>query len=89
MHNFFRRNHNHFRELEEAAEAFWQGAAPETDEIYSYLKLRLKQALGIAVRVVPVGGAAATRCAATTSGPARSCSARRSTTPTASSSWCT
>jgi predicted transcriptional regulator len=54
VHGFFRRNRNHFRELEEAAEAFWRGEAPETDEIYSYLKLRLKQALGISVRVVPV-----------------------------------
>lgn len=54
VHNFFRRNRNHFRELEEAAEAFWSGETPEPDEFYSYMKLRLKRALGLAVRVVPV-----------------------------------
>ncbi len=54
VHNFFRRNRNHFRELEDASETFWRDDAPETDEIYSYLKLRLKRTLGIAVRVVPV-----------------------------------
>jgi hypothetical protein len=54
VHGFFRRNRNHFRELEDAAEAFWDRSEPETDEIYSHLKLRLRQALGIAVRVVPV-----------------------------------
>jgi hypothetical protein len=54
VHHFFRRNRNHFRELEEAAEGFWRGEAPETDEIYSYMKLRLRTALGITVRVVPV-----------------------------------
>ena len=53
VHNFFRRNRNHFRELEEAAEGFWQGPAPETDDIYFHLKARLSAALGIAVRVVP------------------------------------
>jgi predicted transcriptional regulator/DNA-binding XRE family transcriptional regulator len=54
VHNFFRRNRNHFRELEAAAEAFWQGAAPETDDVYPELKRRLRTGLGIAVRVVPV-----------------------------------
>jgi predicted transcriptional regulator/DNA-binding XRE family transcriptional regulator len=54
VHDFFRRNRNHFRELEEAAEAFWQGPAPETDEIYYELKRRLRRELGIQVRVVPV-----------------------------------
>jgi XRE family transcriptional regulator, fatty acid utilization regulator len=54
VHNFFRRNRNHFRDLEEAAEAFWRGETPETDEFYSYMKIRLRQALGISVRVVPV-----------------------------------
>ena len=28
VHNFFRRNRNHFRELEEAAGAFWEGVTP-------------------------------------------------------------
>jgi XRE family transcriptional regulator, fatty acid utilization regulator len=54
VHNFFRRNRNHFRELEEAAEGFWDGALAETDEIYTHLKARLKSRLGITVRVVPV-----------------------------------
>jgi XRE family transcriptional regulator, fatty acid utilization regulator len=54
VHSFFRRNRNHFREIEEAASLFWGNEAPETDEIYSHLKLRLRQALGIVVRVVPV-----------------------------------
>ncbi len=53
VHNFFRRNRNHFRELEEAASAFWEGVTPESDEIYSYLKFRAKKSLGISVRVVP------------------------------------
>lgn len=55
VHNFFRRNRNHFRELEESASQFWRGEAPETDELYSYMKLRLRRGLGITVRVVPVG----------------------------------
>jgi len=54
VHNFFRRNRNHFRELEDAVGVFWRGETPETDEFYSYMKLRLKRGLGIAVRVVPV-----------------------------------
>jgi hypothetical protein len=54
VHNFFRRNRNHFRELEEAAEGFWRGEAPEPDEIYSYMKLRLRRAAGVTVRVAPV-----------------------------------
>ncbi len=54
VHNFFRRNRNHFRELEDASGLFWRGESPETDEFYSYMKLRLRRALGIAVRVVPV-----------------------------------
>jgi predicted transcriptional regulator len=54
VHNFFRRNRNHFRELEEAAEGFWRGDAPETDDIYPELKRRLRGSLGITVRVVPV-----------------------------------
>jgi predicted transcriptional regulator len=54
VHNFFRRNHNHFRELEEAAEAFWPAGVPDPDDIYACLKLRLRDELGIAARVVPV-----------------------------------
>jgi XRE family transcriptional regulator, fatty acid utilization regulator len=54
VHNFFRKHRNHFRELEEAAAAFWGGEAPETDDIYYLLKTRLKRDLGITTRVVPV-----------------------------------
>jgi predicted transcriptional regulator/DNA-binding XRE family transcriptional regulator len=52
VHNVFRRNRNHFRELEEAAEAFWGGQPIETDEIYSLVKRRLRDRHGIAVWVV-------------------------------------
>jgi transcriptional regulator with XRE-family HTH domain len=54
VHNFFRRHRNHFRELEEAADAFWNGMPPETDDTYGALKQRLQAELGISVRVVPV-----------------------------------
>jgi XRE family transcriptional regulator, fatty acid utilization regulator len=54
VHNFFRRHRNHFRELEVAAAAFWGDGAPETDDLYHALKVRLRAELGISVRVVPV-----------------------------------
>jgi predicted transcriptional regulator/DNA-binding XRE family transcriptional regulator len=54
VHNYFRRHRNHFRELEDAAEAFWGSAPFETDEVYSLLKRRLRENLGIVVRVVSV-----------------------------------
>lgn len=54
VHNFFRRHRNHFRELEDAAATFWGDTPIETDEVYSLIKHRLRQRLGIAVRVVPV-----------------------------------
>lgn len=54
VHNHFRRHRNHFRELEDAAEAFWGRDPIETDEVYSLIKRRLRDHLGIAVRVVPV-----------------------------------
>ena len=53
VHTVFRRHRNHFRDLEDAAERFW--AAPvERDEIYGALKARLRDRLGIAVRLVRV-----------------------------------
>lgn len=53
VHNYFRRNRNHFRELEEAAEAFW--AAPvERDETYVALKRRLADAHGVKTRLCRV-----------------------------------
>ncbi|WP_333831754.1 helix-turn-helix domain-containing protein [Rubrimonas sp.] len=54
VHDFFRRNRNHFRELEEAAERFWDDEAIEPDEVYSLLKRRLRERLGLAVRVLAV-----------------------------------
>ncbi len=54
VHNCFRRNRNHFRALETAAEGFWGGAPPERDEIYIALKQHLRASLGITVRLVAV-----------------------------------
>jgi hypothetical protein len=54
VHNAFRRNRNHFPELEEAADAFWGGAPPAQDEVYHALKERLAGRLGIRVRLVHV-----------------------------------
>jgi predicted transcriptional regulator len=54
VHNFFRRNQNHFPRLETAAEAFWDGENVATDDQYFALKARLRQTLNLRVRVVPV-----------------------------------
>ncbi|MBL9048837.1 MAG: DUF2083 domain-containing protein [Tabrizicola sp.] len=54
VHSFFRRNRNHFRELELAAEGFWDGLRPERDDIYAALKARLRDRMGIAVRLTRV-----------------------------------
>jgi predicted transcriptional regulator/DNA-binding XRE family transcriptional regulator len=54
VHGAFRRNRNHFPVLEEAAEAFWEGAPPERDEIYVALKRRLFDRSGVRVRLVAV-----------------------------------
>ena len=51
VHNYFRRNRNHFPALEEAAAAFWRGAAPAPDDLYSALKARLADAHRITVRL--------------------------------------
>ena len=51
VHNEFRRHRNHFRELEEAAEGFWGGVTVERDEVYVALKQRLRQGVGVQVRV--------------------------------------
>ena len=45
VHDIFRRNRNHFREVEEAAESFWPQPI-ERDEIYVTLKRRLRDTLG-------------------------------------------
>lgn len=54
VHNDFRRHRNHFRELETAAEGFWRGAVIESDEIYPALKQRLRDEVGVRVRLVRV-----------------------------------
>ena len=54
VHNVFRRQKNHFRELEEAAERFWAGAAPDRDEVYASLKARLRDGPGVTVRLAQV-----------------------------------
>jgi len=54
VHGFFRRHHNHFPELEAAAEAFWGDVPPPPDETYVVLKQRLRERLDLQVRVLPV-----------------------------------
>jgi predicted transcriptional regulator/DNA-binding XRE family transcriptional regulator len=54
VHDVFRRNRNHYRELEEAAEGFWGGAPVERDEIYVALKRRLRDKVGATVRLCRV-----------------------------------
>ncbi|MGL6210176.1 MAG: helix-turn-helix domain-containing protein [Paracoccaceae bacterium] len=53
VHDVFRRNRNHFRELEDAAEKFWQTPV-ERDEIYGALKARLRDKVGVTVRLTRV-----------------------------------
>ncbi len=53
VHNVFRRNNNHFPELEEAAAQFWD-TPPAPDDVYAALKARLLQKLGLSVRLVPL-----------------------------------
>ena len=54
VHDFFRKNRNHFPALEQAAEAFWDGTPPATDDVYASLKQRLLARLGLRVQLVPV-----------------------------------
>ncbi len=54
VHNYFRRNRNHFHDLEVAAEGFWGTASIASDEVYASLKQRLRDTLGITVRLVRV-----------------------------------
>lgn len=54
VHDVFRRNRNHFRELEDAAEAFWPTPMVERDEIYTALKRRLRDSIGVSVRLCRV-----------------------------------
>lgn len=54
VHNFFRKNRNHFAALEEAAEAFWAAPPPPSDDIYAALKQRLLDRLGVRVQLMAV-----------------------------------
>jgi predicted transcriptional regulator/transcriptional regulator with XRE-family HTH domain len=54
VHDVFRRNRNHFRDLEEVAEGFWSGQTVLPDEIYVMLKRRLRERVGVQVRLVHV-----------------------------------
>ncbi|TCM85852.1 helix-turn-helix domain-containing protein [Rhodovulum steppense] len=54
VHNYFRRKRNHFAELESAAETFCEGLCTAPDDLYPALKARLRDRLGLMVRVVPV-----------------------------------
>jgi XRE family transcriptional regulator, fatty acid utilization regulator len=53
VHHFFRRNRNHFADLEQAAEGFWSTPVAR-DDIYAALKARLHTRLGVAVRLASV-----------------------------------
>jgi XRE family transcriptional regulator, fatty acid utilization regulator len=54
VHDFFRNNKNHFPELEQAAATFWDGKYVPSDDIYTALKTRLQNKMGINTEVVPV-----------------------------------
>lgn len=53
VHDVFRRNRNHFRDLESAAESFWDHPV-EPDETYVALKRRLRDRDGVTVRLCRV-----------------------------------
>lgn len=54
VHSFFRGNRNFFAEIEEAADRYWSDGPVAPDDIYHALKARLRNRLGISVRVVSV-----------------------------------
>ena len=54
VNDLFRKHRNHFDLLERAAADFRHDEPIDADEMYSYLKLRLKRDLGIQVSSVPV-----------------------------------
>ena len=54
VHHDFRRNRNHFPDLEDGAEAFWGATPPERDEVYVALKRRLRDTAGVRVRLCRV-----------------------------------
>ena len=54
VHTFFRRRKNYFHELELPAEEFWGREIVAPDDVYAAIKARLRDRLGIQVRVVAV-----------------------------------
>ncbi len=87
VHNFFRRNRNHFEELETAADSFWGGERVPADDAYSWVKARLLDRLGSGCGCASFPWPRSrTRCASTTRRGARSSCPRRSTIRTGSSS---
>lgn len=54
VHDFFRNNRNHFPELEDAAATFWDGRVVRSDDVYTALKERLYDKLGVTTELVPV-----------------------------------
>jgi XRE family transcriptional regulator, fatty acid utilization regulator len=53
VHHVFRRNRNHFADLEKAAEGFWNTPVAR-DDIYAALKARLRDGVRVTVRLVAV-----------------------------------
>jgi predicted transcriptional regulator/transcriptional regulator with XRE-family HTH domain len=56
VHDLFRRHDNYFGALEEAARDFRAGEVIPPDEVYSYLKRRLRADFGIVVELVSARG---------------------------------
>jgi len=54
IYSYFSKKRNYFDVLEAAASKFFGGETPPRDEIYSWIKLRLKEKLSIQVRLVRV-----------------------------------
>jgi len=54
VHDLFRRNRNYFDTIERAAEDLRALGPRPNDELYGFLKSRIREALGIAVETVPV-----------------------------------
>jgi len=53
IHNLFREHQNHFPDIEAASDTFWAEDGVPVDEVYTALKSRLLDRLGLRVRIVP------------------------------------
>ncbi len=53
VHDLFRKNRNHFAQVEDIADGFFEGTEVAADEVYFYLKSRLGDRLAIKVLTVP------------------------------------